>query len=136
MDRKKIPKIKQRIIALTLALLTAFTALPSQTAYATSVGGSGTVNGNNNSQGGNKNNSNSNSNSVSTSNKTQSNSNASTPSQDTDTTKGYGDADGGNSTSEAPVQSVDDGFEDESNLDLSQFSTDMGEDQGSTGLIQ
>lgn len=50
MDRKKIPKIKQRLIALTLALLTAFTTLPSTTAYAE---GSGTVNGNNNSQGGN-----------------------------------------------------------------------------------
>lgn len=50
MDRKKIPKIKQRLIALTLAILTAFTALPSTTAYAE---GSGTVNGNNNSQGGN-----------------------------------------------------------------------------------
>lgn len=84
---------------------------------------------------GNKNNSNSNSNSASTSNNTQSNSNASTPSQDTDTTKGYGDA-GGNSTSEAPVQSVDDGAPDMSNVDWSQFSTDMGEDQGSTGLIQ
>ena len=44
MDRKKIPKIKQRLIALTLALLTAFTALPSQTAYAE-------VNGDGNSQG-------------------------------------------------------------------------------------
>ena len=77
------------------------------------------------------NNSNSNSNSASTSNNTQSNSNASTPSQDTDTTKGYGDA-GGNNTSEAPVQSVDDGAPDMSNLDLSQFSTDLGEDTGAT----
>lgn len=42
--------IKTRILALTLALLTAFTALPSTTAYAE---GSGTVSGNNNSQGGN-----------------------------------------------------------------------------------
>lgn len=90
---------------------------------------------NNSSTSGNKSNSNSNSNSASTSNKTQSNSNASTPSQDTDTTKGYGDA-GGNNTSEAPVQSVDDGFEDESNLDLSQFETDLGEWTGDTGLIQ
>lgn len=89
----------------------------------------------NSSTSGNKSNSSSNSNSASTSNKTQSNSNASTPSQDTDTTKGYGDA-GGNNTSEAPVQSVDDGFEDESNLDLSQFETDLGEWTGDTGLIQ
>lgn len=44
MDRKKIPKIKQRILALTLAILTAFTALPSTTAYAE-------VNGDGNSQG-------------------------------------------------------------------------------------
>lgn len=43
--------IKTRILALTLAILTAFTALPSQTAYATSVGGSGTVKGDGNSQG-------------------------------------------------------------------------------------
>lgn len=42
--------IKTRILALTLVLLTAFTALSSTTAYAE---GSGTVNGNNNSQGGN-----------------------------------------------------------------------------------
>ena len=40
--------IKTRILALTLALLTAFTALPSQTAYAE---GSGTVSGDGNSQG-------------------------------------------------------------------------------------
>lgn len=54
MERQKRKKsIRSRILALTLALLTAFTALPSQTAYATSIGGSGTVNGNNNSQGGN-----------------------------------------------------------------------------------
>lgn len=86
----------------------------------------------NSSTSGNKNNSNS----ASTSNKTQSNSNASTPSQDADLTKGYGDADGGNNTSEAPVQSVDDGAPDMSNLDLSQFSTDLGEDTGETGLIQ
>ena len=87
---------------------------------------------------GNKNNSSSNSNSASTSNKTQSNSNASTPSQDTDTTKGYGDA-GGNNTSEAPVQSVDDGFEDMSNVDMSSLMgdiSDWSEDDGSTGLIQ
>lgn len=84
---------------------------------------------------GNKNNSNSNSNSASTSNKTQSNSNASTPSQDADLTKGYGDA-GGNNTSEAPVQSVDDGFTDMSNVDWSQFSADQGENTGATGLIQ
>lgn len=90
----------------------------------------------NSSTSGNKNNSNSNSNSASTSNKTQSNSNASTPSQDADLTKGYGDAGGGNNTSETPVQSVDDGAPDMSNLDLSQFSTDLGENQGSTGLIQ
>ena len=85
---------------------------------------------------GNKNNSSSNSNSASTSNKTQSNSNASTPSQDTDTTKGYGDA-GGNNTSEAPVQEIDDGFdsnaEEVSNL---WGQTDYGEYTGDTGLIQ
>lgn len=84
------------------------------------------------------NNSNSKSNSASTSNNTQSNSNASTPSQDTDTTKGYGDA-GGNSPSEAPVQSVDDGFEDMSNVDMSSLMgdiSDWSEDDGSTGLIQ
>lgn len=85
------------------------------------------------------NNSNSKSNSASTSNNTQSNSNASTPSQDTDTTKGYGDAGGGNNTSEAPVQSVDDGFEDMSNVDMSSLMgdiSDWSEDDGSTGLIQ
>lgn len=72
----------------------------------------------NSSTSGNKNNSSSNSNSASTSNKTQSNSNASSTSQTTDTTKGYGDADG-NNTSEAPVQSVDDGAPDMSNVDMS-----------------
>ena len=88
----------------------------------------------NSSTSGNKNNSNSSSNSASTSNNTQSNSNASTPSQDTDTTKGYGDA-GGNNTSEAPVQSVDDGAPDidiSSVWDQYQFSGDTGD----TGLIQ
>ena len=81
--------------------------------------------------------SNSNSNTKSNSNKgnTGSNNTSSTPSQDADLTKGYGDA-GGSSTSEAPVQSVDDGFEDMSNVDCSQFSTDMGENTGATGLIQ
>ena len=40
MERQKRSKsIRSRILALTLALLTAFTALPSQTAYADSVGG-------------------------------------------------------------------------------------------------
>lgn len=48
MVREKISKMKYKIIALTLALLTAFTALPSQTAYAE---GSGTVSGDGNSQG-------------------------------------------------------------------------------------
>lgn len=91
----------------------------------------------NSSTSGNKSNSNSNSNSASTSNNTQSNSNASTPSQDTDKTKGYGDA-GGNNTSEAPVQSVDDGFGDESNTDMSQFfgQTDYGENTGGTIDLQ
>ena len=40
MERQKRKKsIRSRILALTLAILTAFTALPSQTAYADSVGG-------------------------------------------------------------------------------------------------
>lgn len=85
----------------------------------------------NSSTSGNKNNSSSNSNSASTSNKTQSNSNASTPSQDTDTTKGYGDA-GGNNTSEAPVQSVDDGFDcNESDFQWGDIS-ELGENTGGT----
>ena len=79
-------------------------------------------------------NNNSSSNSASTSNKTQSNSNASTPSQDTNTTKGYGDA-GGNNTSEAPVQSVDDGAPEPSVWEWDDPS-ELGEDDGSTGLIQ
>lgn len=89
----------------------------------------------NSSTSGNKNNSSSNSNSASTSNKTQSNSNTSSTSQTTDTTKGYGDA-GGNNTSEAPVQSVDDGAPDMSNVDMSslmdqhQWSDDTGETMG------
>ena len=81
-------------------------------------------------------NSNSNTNSNSNKGNTGSNNTSSTPSQDADLTKGYGDAGGGNNTSEATVQSVDDGAPDMSNLDLSQFSTDLGENQGSTGLIQ
>lgn len=83
---------------------------------------------------GNKNNSSSNSNSASTSNKTQSNSNASSTSQTTDTTKGYGDA-GGSSTSEAPVQSVDDGAPDMSFRGFDDPS-ELGEWTGDTGLIQ
>ena len=40
MERQKRNKsLRSRILALTLALLTAFTALPSQTTYADSVGG-------------------------------------------------------------------------------------------------
>lgn len=89
----------------------------------------------NSSTSGNKNNSSSNSNSASTSNKTQSNSNASTPSQDTDTTKGYGDA-GGNNTSEAPVQEIDDGFDcNESDFQWGDIS-DWSGNTGDTGLIQ
>lgn len=84
---------------------------------------------------GNKNNSSSNSNSASTSNKTQSNSNASSTSQTTDTTKGYGDADGGNNTSETPVQSVDDGFDcNESDFQWGDIS-DWSENDGSTATI-
>lgn len=86
----------------------------------------------NSSTSGNKSNSNSNSNSASTSNNTQSNSNASTPSQDTDTTKGYGDADGGNNTSEAPVQEIDDGFDcNESDFQWGDIS-DWSESDGSS----
>lgn len=69
---------------------------------------------------------------------TQNTTEPSTPSQDTDTTKGYGDA-GGNNTSEAPVQSVDDGFEDMSNVDMSSLMgdiSDWSENTGATGLIQ
>lgn len=67
---------------------------------------------------------------------TQNTTEPSTPSQDTDLTKGYGDA-GGNNTSEAPVQSVDDGLgsnaEEVSNLwGQHQWS----ENTGDTGLIQ
>lgn len=54
--------------------------------------------------------SNSNANNNTNSNKGNNNNTSSTPSQDADLTKGYGDADGGNNTSEAPVQSVDDGL--------------------------
>lgn len=74
-------------------------------------------------------------NSNSSKDNTESNNTSSTPSQDTDTTKGYGDAGGGNNTSEAPVQSVDDGAPD---IDISSL---MGQHQwsgntGDTGLIQ
>lgn len=90
----------------------------------------------NSSTSGNKNNSSSNSNSASTSNKAQSNSNASTPSQDTDTTKGYGDA-GGSSTSEAPVQEIDDGLGSNADEVANLWGkTDLGENTGDTGLIQ
>lgn len=56
---------------------------------------------------------------------TQNTTEPSTPSQDTDTTKAYGDAGGGNNTSEAPVQSVDDGAPD---VDISSL---MGQHQWS-----
>lgn len=65
-----------------------------------------------------------NNNSNSSKDNTESNNTSSTPSQDTDTTKGYGDA-GGSSTSEAPVQSVDDGAPD---VDISSL---MGQHQWS-----
>lgn len=75
-----------------------------------------------------------NTNSNSSKDNTESNNTSSTPSQDTDTTKGYGDA-GGNSPSEAPVQSVDDGAPD---VDISSLmgQHQWSENDGSTGLIQ
>lgn len=71
-----------------------------------------------------------NTNSNSSKDSTESNNTSSTPSQDTDLTKGYGDA-GGNNTSEAPVQSVDDGAPD---VDISSLmgKTDYGENTGGT----
>lgn len=77
-------------------------------------------------------NSNSNTNSNSNKGNTGSNNTSSTPSQDADLTKGYGDADGGNSTSEAPVQSVDDGFADTINDVGFDNSAELGEDTGGT----
>lgn len=92
----------------------------SNTNSSTTTNNSSTTNTNSNSNKGN----------------TGSNNTSSTPSQDADLTKGYGDAGGGNNTSEAPVQSVDDGFDcNESDFQWGDIS-ELGEDQGSTGLIQ
>lgn len=75
--------------------------------------------------------SNSNTNSNSNKGNTGSTNTSSTPSQDADLTKGYGDA-GGSSTSEAPVQSVDDGFDcNESDFQWGDIS-ELGEDTGAT----
>lgn len=91
---------------------------------------------NSNSSSTTNNNSSTNTNSNSSKGNTESNNTSSTPSQDTDTTKGYGDA-GGNNTSEATVQEIDDGLgsnaEEVANMwGQHQWSGDTGD----TGLIQ